>query len=220
MTKLIDHTIKQTEYDAMAEIIAADLRPWMDSPARFASQLVANGTVNLLFMIASFFDAKVEDLIKDRDTVAMISNAGFFTEVLEKAIEKLDVKFNIGILFNETIFGANTLQNWLTSVQRDFIVCSVYFIYEGATTDCYRKYVQKKIDKNFTQMRRKMGFDDFLTMLSRGLHVLNLLRQKLFIPKFEELESERVKACQDANKDHFNAMAEAFAMSKKIKVKS
>jgi len=212
MTKLIDHTIKQSDYDAMADIIAADLRPWMDNPARFSSQLVANGTVNLLFMIASFFDAKVEDLIKDRDTVAMISNAGFFTEVLEKAIEKLDVKYNIGILFNETIFGANTLQNWLTSVQRDFIVCSVYFIYEGATPDCYRKYVQKKIDKNFTQMRRKMGFDDFLTMLSRGLHVLNLLRQKLFIPKFEELEAERVKACLDTGKEQFNSMAAAFAM--------
>jgi hypothetical protein len=215
MTKLIDHTIKQSDYDAMADIIAADLRPWMNSPSRFASQLVSNGTVNLLFMIASFFDAKVEDLIKDRDTVAMISNAGFFTEVLEKAIEKLDVKFNIGILFNETIFGANTLQNWLTSVQRDFIVCSVYFIYEGATADCYRKYVQKKIDKNFTQMRRKMGFDDFLTMLSRGLHVLNLLRQKLFIPKFEELEAERVKACLDTGKEQFNSMAAAFASVKR-----
>lgn len=214
MTKIIDHTVKQTDYDAMADIIAADLRPWMNNPSRFASQLVSNGTVNLLFMIASFFDAKVEDLIKDRDTVAMISNAGFFTEVLEKAIEKLDVKYNIGILFNETIFGANTLQNWLTSVQRDFIVCSVYFIYEGATTDCYRKYVQKKIDKNFTQMRRKMGFDDFLTMLSRGLHILNLLRQKLFIPKFEELEAERVKACQDMGKEQFNSMAAAFAMVK------
>lgn len=215
MTKIIDHTVKQTDYDAMADIIAADLRPWMDNPSRFSSQLVANGTINLLFMIAQFFDAKVEDLIKDRDTVAMISNAGFFTEVLEKAIEKLDVKYNIGILFNETIFGANTLQNWLTSVQRDFIVCSVYFIYEGATTDCYRKYVQKKIDKNFTQMRRKMGFDDFLTMLSRGLHVLNLLRQKLFIPKFEELEAERVKACLDTGKEQFNSMAAAFAMAKR-----
>jgi len=215
MTKLIDHTIKLSDYDAMADIIAADLRPWMNSPSRFASQLVSNGTVNLLFMIASFFDAKVEDLIKDRDTVAMISNAGLFTEVLEKAIEKLDVKFNISILFNETIFGANTLQNWLTSVQRDFVVCSVYFIYEGATTDCYRKYVQKKIDKNFTQMRKKMGFDDFLTMLSRGLHVLNLLRWKLFIPKFEELEAARVKACQDASKDRFNTMAAAFAMAKR-----
>ena len=200
MTKIIDHTVKQTDYDAMAEIIAADLRPWMDNPSRFASQLIANGTVNLLFMIAQFFDAKVEDLIKDRDTVAMISNAGFFTEVLEKAIEKLDVKFNIGILFNETIFGANTLQNWLTSVQRDFIVCSVYFIYEGATTDCYRKYVQKKIDKNFTQMRKKMG---------------NLLRQKLFIPKFEELEAARVKACLDTGKEQFNSMAAAFASVKR-----
>jgi hypothetical protein len=215
MTVLIDHNAKAADYDAMADIIAADLRPWMNSPSRFASQLVSNGTVNLLFMIASFFDAKVEDLIKDRDTVAMISNAGFFTEVLEKAIEKLDVKFNIGILFNETIFGANTLQNWLTSVQRDFIVCSVYFIYEGATTDCYRKYVQKKIDKNFTQMRRKMGFDDFLTMLSRGLHVLNLLRQKLFIPKLEELEAERVKACQDMGREQFNSMAAAFASVKR-----
>ncbi|MBQ1267622.1 MAG: hypothetical protein IIY06_12865, partial [Proteobacteria bacterium] len=197
----------------------ADLRPWMDNPSRFSSQLVANGTVNLLFMIASFFDAKVEDLIKDRDTVAMISNAGFFTEVLEKAIEKLDVKYNIGILFNDTIFGANTLQNWLTSVQRDFIVCSVYFIYEGATTDCYRKYVQKKIDKKtdkkLVALRKTMVLDDFLTLLSRSLHVLNYLRAKLFTPTLDALEAERVKACQDMGKEQFNSMAAAFAMAKR-----
>jgi hypothetical protein len=60
-----------------------------------------------------------------------------------------------------------------------------------------------------------MTLDDFLTLLSRSLHVLNYLRAKLFTPTLDRLEAERVKACQDSSKDHFNSMAAAFASVKR-----
>jgi hypothetical protein len=60
-----------------------------------------------------------------------------------------------------------------------------------------------------------MTLDDFLTLLSRSLHVLNYLRARLFTPTLDRLEAERVKACLDTGKEQFNSMAAAFAMAKR-----
>lgn len=214
MTTLIDHTVKRDDYDSMADIIAKDLIPWKQDAPRFASQLIRNGAVTLLMMIASSFDKPLDDILKDRDTCAELANAGFFSEVMEKALERIDVKFNIALILDEPFTG-NKLHNWITSIQADFVLCVIYFIYEGATPDCCRKYIDKKTDKKLVELRKTMTLDDFLTLLSRSLHVLNYLRAKLFTPTLDKLESERVKACQDSNKDHFNSMAAAFAMVKR-----
>ena len=214
MTVLIDHTAKAAEYDRLADSIAKDLVPWKRDAPRFASQLIRNGTVNLLMMIASIFDKPLDDILKDRDTVAELANAGFFSEVMEKALERIDVKFNIAIILDEPVTGKK-LCNWITSIQADFMRCVTYFIYEGATPDCSRKYIDKKTDKKLVELRKTMTLDDFLTLLSRSLHVLNYLRAKLFTPTLDALESERVKACRDAGKEQFNSMEAAFALVKR-----
>lgn len=214
MTVLIGHTAKAAEYDRLADIIAKDLIPWKQDAPRFASQLIRNGTVHLLMMIASIFDKPLDDILKDRDTVAELANAGFFSEVMEKVLERIDVRFNYALIFDEPFTG-NKLNNWITSIQADFVRCVTYFIYEGATPDCCRKYIDKKTDKKLVELRKTMRLDDFLTLLSRSLHVLNYLRAKLFTPTLDALEAERVKACQDPSKDHFNSMAAAFASVKR-----
>lgn len=214
MAVLIDHTAKAAEYDHMADIIAKDLIPWKQDAPRFASQLIRNGTVHLLMMIASIFDKPLDDILKDRDTVAGLANAGFFSEVMEKVLERIDVRFNIALILDEPFTGKK-LCNWITSIQADFVRCVTYFIYEGATPDCCRKYIDKKTDKKLVELRKTMVLDDFLTLLSRSLHVLNYLRAKLFMPTLDALEAERVKACLDASKDHFNSMAAAFASVKR-----
>lgn len=214
MTVLIGHTAKAAEYDRLADIIAKDLIPWKQDAPRFASQLIRNGAVNLLMMIASVFDKPLDDILKDRDSVAELANAGFFSEVMEKVLERIDVKFNYALIFDEPLTNSK-LDNWIMSIQADFVRCVTYFIYEGATPDCCRKYIDKKTDKKLVELRKAMVLDDFLTLLSRSLHVLNYLRAKLFTPTLDALEAERVKACQDAGKEHFNSMAAAFASVKR-----
>lgn len=216
MTKLIDHNAKAAEYDRLADTIAKDLIPWKQDAPRFASQLIRNGTVNLLMMIASIFDKPLDDILKDRDTVAELANAGFFSEIMEKVLERIDVKFNIALiaLILDEPFTGKKLCNWIMSIQADFMRCVTYFIYEGATPDCCRKYIDKKTDKKLVELRKTMTLDDFLTLLSRSLHVLNYLRAKLFTPTLDALEAERVKACQNMGKEHFNSMAAAFAIAK------
>lgn len=214
MTVLIDHTAKAAEYDRLADIIAKDLIPWKQDAPRFAAQLIRNGTVNLLMMIASIFDKPLNDILYDRDTCAELANAGFFSEVMEKALERIDVRFNIALILDEP-FTNNKLDNWVTSIQADFVRCVTYFIYEGATPDCCRKYIDKKADKKLVELRKTMTLDDFLTLLSRSLHVLNYLRAKLFSPTLDAHEAERLKACLDAGKEQFNSMAAAFASVKR-----
>jgi hypothetical protein len=170
MTVLIDHNAKAAEYDRLADTIAKDLIPWKQDAPRFASQLIRNGTVNLLMMIASIFDKPLDDILKDRDTVAELANAGFFSEVMEKVLERIDVRFNYALILDEPFTG-NKLHNWITSIQADFVRCVTYFIYEGATPDCCRKYIDKieglkKLSADFTPMKSMADYTEKIQYFS------------------------------------------------------
>ena len=210
MEIIIDYNVKKEKYDEIASIVAKDLRRWQHDVSRFSSVMIMNKSVNLLIMLSKIFEKPVDEIMDDRDSVAMIVNSAFFTEVMERAVRQLDVHHNIRLLLDEKFLSKDTLQDWVTAVQKDFVVSMVYFLYEGGTGEYYRSHVGKKVDKNFMKIRKECDFADFITMLSRGLHVLNHMRETIFRPRLDELEVARIAKSQDPGRS-INSMAAAFS---------
>lgn len=214
---IIDHKTKQSDFDKCSRVLADSLNPYIESTPHFCSQMIRMKAVNLLLMIADTLDRPVNEILQDEEKLGALCNAKFFTETMAACLSKLNYNLNASIILKyldgkDGTF--NNVQAWLDEVEKDFVAFSLYCIYEGASPDCCRKYINKKYEKIITEMRKRMSLSDFISQLDRSLHVFNIIRTKLFEPKFEALHATPLD-------DHYcdagsvNSMSACFASIRK-----
>lgn len=212
---IVDYKTPEKDYERYGKLFANNLTPYVDDTARFSSMIISMKAVHLLLMISNVLNRPMSEIMSDEEKLSNLVGAEFFTKTMATCLEHLPFGLNLSIVLDHKLLSENTVQVWLDSISRDFVLCTVYFIYEGAHSECYRKYVQKKVDKDFMSLRKTMKLPDFLTCLDRSLHVFNILREKLFLPRLLELHQktpapELVEECSG-----FNSMSAALKGLKK-----
>lgn len=210
---IIDYKTPQKDYDRHGRYFAHELEKWLNDPGRFSSQMINMRAVSLMIMISDLLSHPLDEILHDEEMLSCLVGAEFFTKTMAICLENLHFGLNLSIVLENKLLSESTVQNWIDSVSKDLIVCTVYFIYEGAHPEYYRKYVQKKTDKQFMQMRKTMTMSDFLTCLDRSIHVFNILREKFFLPKLIDLQKQKNHRELIERCDGFNTIGDVIKVS-------